>query len=259
MSSIHRSVNSNHPLTPLTLFLALIFFIPASSAETLRLAVAANFTAASKALVARFEEQTSHRLLVSYGSTGKLYAQIVHAAPFDIFLAADENRPRRLVEEGHAEAASRFTYAQGRLVLWSAQEGLFSDGSAYLKGGDYRRLAIANPDSAPYGMAAQQLLQGLGIWKRLSPRLVRGDSITQAFQFVATGNAEVGLVAASQLKAWPHKGSLWDVPEEYYQPIVQQAVLLHRARGSDAALAFMRFLKSDEARGVIRDFGYAVE
>lgn len=229
------------------------------SAETMRIAVAANFTDASTKLVSLFEEKSGHRVKVSYGSTGKLYAQIKHGAPFDIFLAADEERPKRLVDEGDAIANSRFTYARGRLVLWSAKAGRFVNGAAYLKEGVIQRLAIANPKTAPYGLAARQVLERLGSWQRLSPRLVRGDSIAQTFQFTATGNAEAGLVAASQVNAWPQQGVSWVVPQHYYEPISQQAVLLRRAEQNPAAQAFMRFLAGDEAKRVIRDFGYAVE
>ena len=210
----------------LFLLLTLLTHVPALSAESLRIAVAANFTDATIQLVTRFEKQSGHSVKVSYGSTGKLFAQIKHGAPFDIFLAADKERPKRLVEEGDAVAGSRFTYAQGRLVLWSADAGRFEDGEGYLRQGNIQRLAIANPQTAPYGLAAQQVLQRLGSWKLLSPRLVRGDSIAQTFQFTATGNAAAGLVAASQVQAWPHKGAVWGVPQNYYDPISQQAVLL---------------------------------
>ncbi len=251
-------ISSNTPLFA-WLLSSLLLFPFASHSETLRLAVAANFTDTTRTLVSRFEEQTGHTVKTSFGSTGKLYAQIVHGAPFDIFLAADMARPARLVEEGQALKGSRFTYARGRLVLWSADEKLFDDGRVYLKRGNFQRLAIANPKTAPYGLAAQQLLNHLGVWESLTGKLVRGDSIAQTFQFTATGNAEAGLVAASQVKAWPHKGSRWEVPQAYYPPISQQAVLLKQGAGNTAAQAFIQFLQSSEAKALIRDFGYAVE
>jgi len=240
------------------LFFTLLLMAPATRSETIHIAVAANFTDAAGVLATRFEAQSGHNVKLSFGSTGKLYAQISHGAPFEVFLAADKARPVRLCDEGMALKESRFTYAIGKLVLWSAEENRFGDGEAALKQGNFRRLAIANPKTAPYGLAAQQLLQHLGAWEPLSDRLVRGDSIAQTFQFTATGNAEVGLVAASQVMAWPHKGSQWVVPQAYYQPIEQQAVVLKRGENSTAAQTFMRFLRSDEAKAVIRDFGYAV-
>ncbi len=241
------------------LYLALLSLSAAARAETLRLAVAANFTDITRVLVPRFEQGSGHQVKASFGSTGKLYAQITHGAPFDIFLAADEARPRLLVAEGLAVEGSRFTYAQGRLVLWSADDALFKDGEAFLAKGDFSRLAIANPKTAPYGVAAQQVLQHLGIWKAVMSKLVRGDSIAQTFQFTATANAQLGLVAASQVKAWKQPGSLWSIPDAYYQPISQQAVLLTRGEKNVAAQAFLEFLRSDAGRAIIRDHGYAVE
>ncbi|MEN8169655.1 MAG: molybdate ABC transporter substrate-binding protein [Pseudomonadota bacterium] len=252
------SVNAN-TLFLIILILTSILLPAAGKSETLHLAVAANFTDVTRIVVPLFEKHTDHNVKVSFGSTGKLYAQIVHGAPFDIFLAADEARPRRLAEEGYAVKGSGFTYARGRLVLWSADKNLFNKGEAFLRDDSFRKLAIANPSTAPYGLAAQQVLQHLGIWEALSAKLVRGDSISQAFQFTATGNAELGLVAASQVKAWPQPGSQWVIPDDYYQPISQQAVLLKRGEQNAAAVAFISFLRSNEARTIIRDYGYAVE
>ncbi len=239
--------------------LLLQFFSPSAHAAEVRVAIAANFTGTAKQLIKLFEQQTPHTVRASYGSTGKLYAQIVNGAPYDILLAADTARPRRLVEEGRAVADSRFTYARGKLVLWSADPLLFLDGRDFLEQGELRRLAIANPQTAPYGLAAQQALEKLGVWQRVAPRLVRGDSIAQAFQFVATSNAEAGLVAASQVKEWPHAGSQWTVPTGLYAPIAQQAVTLKRGKENTAAAAFMRFLTGTQARKVIQQQGYAVE
>ena len=244
-------------LLPVYLILQLI--VSAAHAETLRLAVAANFTDVTNELVPRFEQQSGHTVKASFGSTGKLYAQLVHGAPFDILLAADESHPTRLVAEGLAVAETRFTYARGRLALWSSDARAFDDGERYLQQGVFRRLAIANPRTAPYGAAAQQVLANLGVWESIIPKLVLGDSIAQAFQFAATANAEVGLVAASQVKAWPSHGSVWLIPEELHHPIAQQAVLLRRGEGNHAARAFLDYLHSSEAKRLIRDFGYAVE
>jgi molybdate transport system substrate-binding protein len=255
MPTVHTHI---HPL--FRTFLLLMFLLPTvGQTETVQLAVAANFTDVTQKIVPLFEQQTGHTIKVSFGSTGKLYAQIVHGAPFDVFLAADKVRPRRLEEEGQVVAGSRFTYARGRLVLWSADAHLFKDGESFLRQGKFHRLAIANPLTAPYGAAAQQVLQQLGIWEAVSAKLVRGDSIAQTFQFTATGNAELGLLAASQVKAWPQPGSIWSIPEEFYQPISQQAVLLKRGAQNAAAQAFLQFLQGKKARTMIQDFGYAVE
>lgn len=253
-------VLTNMPSRLRSFFLLLILLVPEiGQTETVQLAVAANFTDVTQKIVPLFEQQTGHSVKVSFGSTGKLYAQIMHGAPFDIFLAADEARPLRLEEEGLAVAGSRFTYARGRLVLWSADPHLFKDGEVFLRQGKFKRLAIANPLTAPYGVAAQQVLQHLGIWETVSAKLVRGDSIAQTFQFTATGNAELGLLAGSQVNAWPQPGSLWSIPEEIHQSISQQAVLLKRGEQNVAAQAFLQFLQSNKGRTMIRDFGYAVE
>jgi molybdate transport system substrate-binding protein len=242
----------------LFVLLSLFYSVTAIAGE-LRLAVAANFTDVSRELISLFEKQSAHRVKASYGSTGKLYAQIINGAPFELFLAADSERPARLEEEGMAVAGSRFIYASGKLVLWSADATLFNDGEQFLQDGDYRRLALANPNTAPYGEAARQVLQRLGLWQQLQGRMVFGDSISQTFQFTATGNAQLGFVAASQAKAWPRTVSLWAIPDDYYQPIAQQAVLLKRGEKSAAAIAFVEFLKSEAVKQRIRDHGYAVE
>lgn len=241
------------------LFIAISLIPVSASADTLRLAVAANFTDVTRVIVPRFEQASGHTVKVSFGSTGKLYAQTIHGAPFDLFLAADAARPRRLVDEGHAVKGSRFTYARGRLVLWSADQDRIKGGEAFLSNGDFKRLAIANPTTAPYGVAAQQVLQHLGLWQEISKKLVRGDSIAQTFQFTATGNAEAGLVAASQVKGWGKPGSLWAIPDDYYQPIAQQAVILNRGAQNEGVLAFVQFLKSDAVKATIRGHGYGVE
>jgi molybdate transport system substrate-binding protein len=229
-------------------------------AGELSVAVAANFTDATRDIVPLFEKATGHSVKVSFGSTGKLYAQIEHGAPFEVFLAADSKRPKRTESRGLAVPGSRFTYAMGKLALWSPQADAFSDAEAYLKRGSFRRAAIANPKTAPYGLAAKQVMEYLDVWNTLKPKLVRGDSIAQTFQFTATGNAEVGFVALSQVTAWnKSEGTMWAIPQAYYAPIEQQAVLLKRGSDNPAAKAFLDFLKSDEARAVITGYGYGVE
>jgi molybdate transport system substrate-binding protein len=234
----------------------------AAQAEEAIVAIAANFAEPMERLQAMFEEESGHTLTLVIGSTGKLYAQITNGAPFDVLLAADQERPARLVEEDQAVADSRFTYAVGRLALWSADPGLIGGGrgEAVLGGGDFGHLAIANPELAPYGKAAQQTLEALGLWDELSPKIVQGENIGQTFQMVATGNAELGFVALSYVlserNATP--GSRWDVPVELHQPIRQDAVLLAHGADNPAAAGFLDFLRSPEAQAVIERFGYAI-
>ncbi len=227
-------------------------------ADTALLAIAANFTDASKALIQQFEKTSGHSVKASYGSTGKLFAQINNAAPFDVLLAADAATVIKLEAAGLAVSATRFTYALGKLVLWSAKPDLFTQGEHYLRANAYAHLALANPKTAPYGAAAQQVLQHLALWPTVQGKLVTGDSIAQTFQFVATQNAEAGFVAKSQVLAW-QGGCSWDIPEQYYAPIIQQAVLLQRARNNLAAKSFLAFLKTEPAKKIIRDFGYGVD
>lgn len=242
----------------LILTVMLVWALPAMAGQT-TIAVAANFTDAMRVLAPLFEQTSGHQLRVSHGSTGKLYAQILHGAPYDVFLAADEARPLKAEQAGLAVKGSRLTYARGRLVLWSADADLFDDGAAFLAQGTFARAAMANPKTAPYGLAAQQVLEHLALWSPLQSKMVRGDSIAQTFQFVATGNAALGFVAASQVQAWPNKGSAWSVPESYHAPIAQQLVLLKRGADNPAALAFVEFIQSDRARTLIRDLGYGID
>lgn len=227
-------------------------------AGQLMLAVAANFTDTMRDLVALFEQKSGHEVKTSFGSTGKLFSQIENGAPFEVFLAADSARPLKAEREGLAVAGTRFTYAQGKLVLWSADTGSFNDGEAFLRSGDFSRTAIANPKTAPYGVAAKEVLQHLGLWRQVTPKLVRGESIAQTFQFTATGNAELGFVALSQVQAWGSKGSLWYIPESYYTPITQQAVLLKKGQTNPAATQFLEFLRSVPARELISSHGYGL-
>lgn len=229
-------------------------------ADEVSVAVAANFTDATRDIVPLFEKATGHTVKVSFGSTGKLYSQIEHGAPFQVFLAADSKRPKKAEAEGLAVQGTRFTYAMGKLALWSAKPGAIKDGEAYLKESGFTRIAIANPKTAPYGLAAQQVMEHLGTWPKVQGKLVRGDSIAQTFQFVATGNAEAGFVALSQVKAWKKgEGSAWEIPQAYYEPIEQQAVMLNEGSENPAAKAFIEFLKSDAARSVITGYGYGVK
>lgn len=225
-------------------------------ADTLTVAVAANFAQAFQSLARNFEQQTGHTVITSLGSTGKLYTQIRKGAPYDLFLAADSERPALLEQAGLAER--RITYAVGRLTLWRSNNGPIEDGTVVLQQGEFRFLAIANPKTAPYGRAAQQALEAMGIWTRLKDRTVRGENITQAYQYVASGNAELGLVALSHVID-THKvgGHYWLVPQHMHQAIEQQAVLLVRSREKKAARQMMDYLGSEEAQWLIKRFGYS--
>lgn len=235
------------------------------AAAELHVAVAANFLGPLQQLTPVYEKASGNKLLPSAGATGALYAQIQQGAPFDVFLSADRERPQQLETEGLAVAGTRFTYATGRLVLWSPQAGaLGSDGAAFLKGGSYRFLAIANPKTAPYGLAAQQVLQKLQLWDALNEqkKLVTGESIAQTRQFAATGNADAAFVAASQVikPDGSFDGSSWLPPAELYESIDQDAVLLKRSTEQAAARHFLLWLKSDAAAlKIIRAAGYTVK
>lgn len=243
--------------------LALLMLLLAGKgmAAEVQVAVAANFTATMQRLAPMFEQQTGHKVVASYGSTGKFFAQISNGAPFEVFLAADDETPAKLERSSAAVAGSQFTYATGRLVLWSRQPGAVDSKGEVLRGDSFERLAIADPKLAPYGAAAVQTLRSLGLLERLQPRLVTGENITQAHQFVATGNAQLGFVALSQVQADGRiaEGSGWVVPARLHEPIVQQAVLLAAGRDNPAARALLEFLRGEPARAVIRQAGYAAE
>jgi len=244
----------------ITLLCAAVSVAQSTFAGEVSVAVATNFTDAARGLAPLFEKATGHTARISFGSTGKLYTQIENGAPFELFLAADSRRPQKAESEGLAVPGSRFTYAMGKLVLWSAKSAAWSDVESYLKRGSFAHLAIANPKTAPYGLAAEQVMQGLGVWQALQPRIAQGDSIAQTFQFVATGNAEAGFVAASQVKAWKgDAGTVWDIPQALYAPIEQQALLLKKGENNSAAKAFLKFLQSETARTVITGYGYGVQ
>lgn len=230
-------------------------------AGEVHVAVAANFAPPLKALAADFERDTGHRMVMSAGATGKLYAQIKSGAPFDVLLAADEETPARLEKEGDAVAGSRVSYATGKLALWSAQAGLVDGQGQVLATGNFKHLALASPALAPYGAAAVQALTRLGLLTPLTPRFVQGESIGQTYSFIASGNAELGFVALSQVQenGKINRGSGWIVPPHLYRPLRQDAVLLVRANHNPAAIALLVFLKTDKTRAVIRSFGYETE
>lgn len=232
-----------------------------AQAETVNVAVAANFTAPARVLAAIFEKTTGHEAKLSYGATGAFYSQVKNGAPFDVLLAADDERPIKLEKEGDTVPGSRFTYAIGQLVLWSAKQGVVDDKGEVLKGGQFNKLAIANPKLAPYGAAAVETLNKLGLYAAVQPKLVTGESIGQTYNFVATGNADIGFVALSQIQeAGKLKGgSAWVVPADLHAPIVQDGVILKRAAANPAAKAWMELLRSPKAKALIRGYGYSVK
>jgi molybdate transport system substrate-binding protein len=226
------------------------------AAET-NVAVAANFTEAAKEIAAAFKAKTGHEAVLSFGASGQFYTQITQGAPFQVFLSADDARPKKLTDDGLAVAGSRFTYAIGKLVLWSKTPGLVK-GEETLKAASFAKLSICNPTAAPYGAAAVETMKALNIYDSLQPKLVEGATITQAFQFVETGNAELGFVALSQLTG-PQTGSRWLVPQELYSPIRQDAVLLKSGATNEAATSFIAFLRGAEARAIIEKYGYVID
>lgn len=223
-------------------------------------AVAANFTAPVQQIVEQFQKETGHTVKLSFGSSGKLYAQIKESAPFDVFLAADEKNPKLLEQDGLAVADTRFVYALGKLVLWSAQPGFVDDKGAVLSAGNYSKLAYADPKLAPYGLAAQEALQKMNLWDKVQSKLVTGESIAQTYQFAASGNVELAFIALSQITKDGKitEGSWWIVPADMYNPIKQAAVQLTAAKDKVAAQAFLQFLKSEKAVAIIRSFGYGL-
>jgi molybdate transport system substrate-binding protein len=220
-------------------------------------AVAANFTEAAKEIAAAFKAKTGHEAVLSFGASGQFYTQITQGAPFQVLLSADDARPKKLVDDGLAVGDSRFTYAIGKLVLWSKTPG-FVKGEETLKAASFAKLSICNPIAAPYGAAAVETMKSLKLMDQLQPKLVEGASITQAYQFVETGNAELGFVALSQLTG-PEAGSRWLVPQELYSPIRQDAVLLKSGTSNEAATGFIAFLRGPEARAIIAKYGYALD
>jgi molybdate transport system substrate-binding protein len=240
-------------------WLVLVLASGAQAAEV-SVAVAANFLAPMRLIAQAFEQETGHKVLAAYGATGSLYAQIRNGAPHHVLLSADDTTPKKLEDEGLAVPGSRFTYATGRLALWSRQPGLVDGKGEVLRSGKFRRLAIANPKLAPYGAAALETLTRLGLLEQVRPKLVQGDNIAQAHQFVDTGNAELGFVALSQVLTQGQltAGSVWVVPASMHAPLRQDAVLLTRGQDQPAARALLRYLKGDRALAIMRSYGYEV-
>jgi molybdate transport system substrate-binding protein len=244
-------------LTPV-LLIALTFATSPARADEVPVAVAANFSAPMKEIAAAFERETGHKVLISSGSTGKLAEQIRNGAPFQLLLAADDRTPAALEAEKLTVPGTRFTYAIGRLVLWSPRPGFVDGKGEVLKRGGFQHLAVANPKLAPYGAAAMEAMTKMGVLATIEPKIVTGENIAQTQQFVSSGNAELGFVALSQVtkEGKPVEGSMWVVPEELHSPIRQDAVLLQAGKGKAAAEALLRFLRGDRARAVIASFGY---
>ncbi len=249
-----------HPVRKFSLALALLGAGTLAQADEVQVAVAANFTAPMKEMAVAFEKATGHKVNAAYGATGKFYAQIQNGAPFEVLLAADDRTPTKLVAEGAAVKGTQFTYAIGTLVLWSARPGFVDDQGKVLAKGAFEKIAIANPKTAPYGAAALQVLTGLELLDQVAPKFVTGENIAQTFQFVSTGNAELGFVALSQIikDGKQIEGSAWPVPDKLHEPIRQDAVVLAKGKGKPAAEALMAFLKGEEARAVITGYGYGI-
>lgn len=237
---------------------AAMAFAAAAQAEEVHVAVAANFTAPMQKIAAEFENDTGHKAVLAFGATGKFYAQISNGAPFDVLLAADDETPVRLEKEFLAAPGTRFTYAIGKLVLWSAKNSYVDGKGEVLKAGDFKHLAIANPKTAPYGAAAVEVLKKLNLFEALQPKFVQGENISQTYQFVNSGNAQLGFVALSQVykDGKVASGSGWIVPANLYAPIRQDAVVLAKGRANPAAKALAKYLKSAKAKGIIQSFGY---
>ncbi len=228
-----------------------------AEAAQIFVAVAANFTAPAKEIAAAFKSATGDEAVLSFGSSGQFYAQITQDAPYQVLLSADQDRPLQLVKDGLADGTTRTTYAIGKLVLWSRSPDLVKDGGT-LQAARFSKLSLANPTAAPYGAAAIETMKALGVYEALQPKIVQGNSIAQAYQFVETGNAELGFVALSQL-AGTTTGSRWLVPDNLYAPILQDAVLLKKGAGNTAAKGFLAFLKGPEARAIITRYGYTLK
>lgn len=237
-----------------------LLLTPLASAETTLVAVASNFTKPMQEIAAQFAKVTGHSANLSFGSSGKFVAQMENGAPFEVFLSADDEKPLKLEQSGLAEPGTRFTYALGRLVLWSAQPGLVDADGKVLSSGQFKHLALADPKLAPYGVAARDVLKNQGLQDRLQPLLVLGENISQAHQFVTTGNAELGFVALSQVidNGKIASGSAWIVPTDRHAPIRQDAVLLKKGAENPAALSLLDFLKSAPALAIIERYGYGL-
>lgn len=235
-----------------------VFAASTVQADEVQVAVAANFTAPIQAIAADFEKDTGHKLVAAYGATGQFYTQIKNGAPFEVFLSADDTTPEKLEKEGDTVKGSRFTYAIGTLALWSAKEGYVDAKGEVLKKNEYQHLSIANPKAAPYGLAATQVLEKMKLTEATKAKIVEGQNITQAYQFVSTGNAELGFVALSQIykDGKVSSGSAWIVPASLHDPINQDAVILNKGKDNAAAKALVEYLKGPKAAAVIKSYGY---
>ncbi|QVM93490.1 molybdate ABC transporter substrate-binding protein [Pseudomonas entomophila] len=240
--------------------LATLVSVNNALADEVQVAVAANFTAPIQAIAKDFEKDTGHKLVAAYGATGQFYTQIKNGAPFEVFLAADDTTPAKLEQEKEIVEGSRFTYAVGTLALWSAKPGYVDTKGEVLKKNEFKHLSIANPKAAPYGLAATQVLDKLKLTEAIKTKIVEGQNITQAFQFVSTGNAELGFVALSQVykDGKIEKGSAWIVPSELHDPIRQDAVILNKGKDNPAAKALVDYLKGPKAAAVIKSYGYEI-
>lgn len=259
-----------HYRSILILSLFCILSLPVKAEEIVRVAVASNFSAPIKEIVLAYSRTSDDKIKVSFGSSGKIFAQIRYGAPFDIFLSADDHKTVELEKLELTIEGSMYTYAEGKLILWSRDSSFIDSKGLVLTHGDFSRLALANPKLAPYGKAAQETLESLGTFKQLKPKLVKGENISQTFQFIDSGNAKLGFIALSQLLTidknalnselakTANLGSLWLIPENLYQPIRQDAVLLKRSVKNEAAFRFYEYLKGAEAKKIIQSYGYNV-
>ncbi len=244
----------------LMLAAASTLFFAAAQAGEVTVAVAANFIAPMQKIAQAFEQDTGHKAQLAFGATGKFYAQIKNGAPFAVLLAADDETPARLEKESLAVAGSRFTYATGRLALWSKSPNLVDDKGEVLRSNSFIKIAMADPKLAPYGVAAMEVIQHLGVQANVTPKLVQGESIGQAYQFVSTENAQLGFVALSQISIDGRitQGSAWVVPQSMHTPLKQDAVLLNVGKGNVAAQALLKYLQADKTKTIIRQYGYAL-
>ena len=242
------------------LALASVHLLALAHAGEVTVAVAANFTAPMQKIAQAFEQDTGHKALLAFGSTGKFYAQIKNGAPFAVLLAADDETPERLEKEGLTVAGSRFTYATGRLALWSKTPNLVDDKGEVLRSNRFEKLAIADPKLAPYGAAAMEVIHKLGVQPKVTPKLVQGESIGQTYQFISTENAQLGFVALSQIffDGRIAQGSAWVVPQSMHTSLKQDAVLLSHGKDNTAAHALLKYLQADKAKTIIRQYGYAL-
>lgn len=250
---------SSLSLRALSLSALALAAVHGAQAAEVAVAVAANFTAPMQKIAAAFEQDTGHKARLSFGATGKFYAQIANGAPFGVLLAADATTPEKIARAGLGDGATRFTYAIGQLVLWSKQPGYVDAEGKVLARSDWQHIAIANPKLAPYGQAAMQTLDKLGLTAQVQPRVVTGENIGQTYQFAASGNAQLGFVALSQVMEGGRlrEGSAWVVPAGMHEPIRQDAIVLRPGQGNEAAVALMQYLRGDKARAIIRTYGYA--